>query len=68
MKHDDSVSVSVERVMWTYKSDVNSSSGENRKETSSSTISTEASFNGDINAEILNINETCWQLFKINGT
>ena len=68
MKHDDSVSLSVERVMWTYKSDVNSSSGENRKETSSSTISTEASFNGDINAETLNINETCWQLFKINGT
>ena len=46
---------------------MNSSSGENRKQTSSSTISTEASFNGDSNAETLNINETCWQLFILHA-
>ena len=38
---------------------MNSSSGENWKETSSSAISTEASFNGD--GETLNVNKTCWQ-------
>ena len=47
--------------MWTYKGDMNSASGENWKEASSSTISTEASFNGDSNKENLNVNKTCWQ-------
>ena len=32
------------RVMWTYKSDVNSALGESSKEPSSSTVSTETSF------------------------
>ena len=48
-----SASVSVARVMWTYKGDVNSASGENWKEPSSSTISTEIAFNSDSNEEIM---------------
>ena len=44
------------RVIWTCKSDVNSASGENWKEPSSSTISTETSFNGDSDEETLNVN------------
>ena len=60
-KHDDSTSWSVAMVMWTYKGDVNSASGENWKEASSSAISAEASFNGDSNEETLNVNKTCWQ-------
>ena len=44
------------------ESDVNSASGENWKEPSSSKISTEASFNRlDSNGENLNANKTCWQ-------
>ena len=46
--------------MWTYKGDdVNSVSGENWKEPSSSTISTEASSISDSNEETLNLNKTC---------
>ena len=48
-KHGDFVSVSVARVMWTYNGDVNSASGKIWKKLSSSTILTEASFNGDSN-------------------
>ena len=44
--------------MWAYKSDVNSASRENWKESSSLT---EASFNSDSNKETLNVNKTCWQ-------
>ena len=40
---------------------MNSASGENWKEPSSTTISPEASFNGDSNEETLNVNKTCWQ-------
>ena len=40
---------------------MNSASGGNWKEPSSSTVSTEASFNGDSNEETLNVNKTCWQ-------
>ena len=57
MKHGDSASVSVARGMWTYKGDVNSASGENWKQPLSSTISTEALFNGNSSE-----NKTCWQL------
>ena len=39
---------------------MNLASGENRKEPLSSTISTEASFNGDSNEETLNVNKTCY--------
>ena len=39
---------------------MNSASGKNSKEPSSSTISTEASFNGDSNEETLNVNKTCY--------
>ena len=46
--------------MWTYEGDLNSASGENWKEPSSSTISAEASFKGDSNEETLNVNRTCW--------
>ena len=42
MKHGNSASVFVARVMGRYEGDVNSASGENWKEPSSSTISTEA--------------------------
>ena len=40
---------------------MNSASGENWKEPWSSTISTEASFNGDGNEENLNVNKNSWQ-------
>ena len=39
---------------------MNSASGENSKKFSSSTLSPEASFNGDSKEETLNINKTCW--------
>ena len=45
--------------MWTYKVAGIWASGGNRKEPSSSAISTEASFNGDSNEEALNVNKTC---------
>ena len=48
--------------MWTYKGDVNKTLGEKSKESSSSTISTEAPFNDDSNEETLNINKVCQQL------
>ena len=57
----DSALVSAERVMSTYKVDVNSASGETWKEPSSSTISTEAACNIDSNQEFLNGNKTFWQ-------
>ena len=47
--------------MWTFMGDVNSASGENWKEPSSSTISTEALFNGDSKKETLYVNKTYWQ-------
>ena len=49
----NSASVSVARVMWTYKGDRNSALGETSREPSSSTISTEASFNDVFNEETL---------------
>ena len=61
MKHGYSASVSVARVKWTYEGDMNSASGENWKEPSPSTISTESSFNGDSNEETLNVNKTYCQ-------
>ena len=60
-KHDDSASVSVAGVMWTYNGDVDLGSGRNWKEFSSSTISVETSFNGDSKEEIINVNQTWWQ-------
>ena len=47
MGHGDSVSVSVSWVIWKYKSDFNSASGGNWKESSLLTISAKASFDGD---------------------
>ena len=55
----DSAPVSVAKMMWTYNCYVNSALVENSKERSSSTISTEASFNDDSNEETLNINKVC---------
>ena len=52
-EHGHSASVSLARVMRTYNSDVNSASGENWKEPSSSQISPEASFIGDSSEETL---------------
>ena len=40
---------------------MSSTSGENWQELSSSARSTETSFNGDSNEEILNMNKICWQ-------
>ena len=60
-KHGDAASMSVARVTWRYKGDVNSVSGENWKEPSSSTISTEVWFNGYSIEETLNANKACWQ-------
>ena len=59
-QHGDSALVSIAKVMWTYKGDANSASGENWK-LSSSAILPEASFNDNSNEETLNVNKTCWQ-------
>ena len=59
-KLGDSTSVSVASVMWMYEGDIDSASGKNWKEPSSS-ISTEASFDGHSNKESLNVNKICWQ-------
>ena len=56
-----STSVSVARVMWTYKGDRNSALGETSREPSSSTISTEASFNDVFNEETLIQIKVCRQ-------
>ena len=56
MKHGGSA-----RVMWTYKGGMKWTSGENWKEPSTSTISTEAPFNGYSRKATLNVNITCWQ-------
>ena len=61
-KCGDCAAVSFVMVMWTCMGDVNSASGRNSKEPSSSTLSREASFNGDNNEETLNINKVCQQL------
>ena len=45
------------KVMWKYKSDVNSMLGKNSKEPSSSKILTDTSFNDDSNEETLNVNK-----------
>ena len=50
-KHGDSASVSVAKVLWMCKGDMNSTSGENWKEFSSSTISIEGSLNEDSNED-----------------
>ena len=47
--------------MWKYNGDVNSVLGENSKEPSLSTVSTEPSFNDDRNEETLNVIEVCQQ-------
>lgn len=57
----DSASVSVDRVIWKYKSDVNLCLAENSNEPSSSTTSTESPFNDDHNEESLNVNKVCHQ-------
>ena len=59
MKHGASTSMPAARVIWTYKGGVNSVLRENWKEPSSSTISTEASFNENSKEETLNENKTC---------
>ena len=51
MKQGDSASVSVASVMWTYKGELNSTSRKNWKELSTSTISTDVSFNVDSSEE-----------------
>ena len=47
--------------MRKYNSDVNSALGENSKEPSSSTVTTEASFDDDSNEETLNVFKVCQQ-------
>ena len=56
-----SASISVDRVIWKYNGDVNSALGENSKEPSSSTVSTEASFNDDSNEKTLKVIKVCQQ-------
>ena len=53
MTSDHSVSALVARVMWKYKGDLNSASRKNWSEPSTSTISTDVSFNVDSNEETL---------------
>ena len=67
MRLDDTASVCVARVMWTYKGDMNSAIGQNAKEPSSSAKSTEASFDDDdddddddSNTKNLIANKVCW--------
>ena len=57
-KHRDSASVSVAKVMWAYKGDMNLASEGNWKEPSTST---DVSFNGCSDEETFNVNKTCWQ-------
>ena len=57
-KHGDPASVSVAKVMWAYKGDMNAVSEENWKEPSTST---DVSNNGCSNEETFNVNKTCWQ-------
>ena len=47
--------------MWMYEGGVNSASGENWKEPSSSIVSVEALVNGKSEGETPNVNKTCWQ-------
>ena len=47
--------------MRKYNSDVNSALGEKSKEPSSSTVTTEASFDDDSNEETLNVIKVCQQ-------
>ena len=47
--------------MRKYNSDVNSALGKNSKEPSSSTVTTDASFDDDSNEETLNVFEVCQQ-------
>ena len=67
VKHAAAASVSVARMMWTYKGDVNSALGENSKESSPSTISVEASFDDDSNKEALNVNKASSAIIEKNG-
>ena len=54
-----SCAVAVARVTWRHKGDVNSVLGENWKEPSSSTTSSEKPFKSDSNEDALNANKTC---------
>ena len=56
MRSDSS---SVSMVIWTHNDDLNSALGEISKESSSSTIPAEVSFNDDGNKETLNVNKVC---------
>ena len=58
MRQGGSTSV---QVMWMYEGGVNSASGENWKEPSSSIVSAEALVNGKSEEETPNVNKTCWQ-------
>ena len=60
-KHGNSAWLFVASVTWTYAGDVNSASGENWKEHSSSTISSKASYNGENNVRTRNLHKACWQ-------
>ena len=67
--HDATASMFVAMVMWKYKGVVNSTLGENSKESSSSTISAEASFDDDSNKKALNVYKIrkknwVWIIFK----
>ena len=62
MRREDTASVSLAMVMWTYKGDVNSAIGENSKGPLSSAKSPEASFDDDdCNTKSLNVNNFCQQ-------
>ena len=60
----NSASVSVARVMWTYKGDRNSALGKTSREPPSSTISTEASINDVFNEETLNLNKSLSEIIE----
>ena len=61
VKHSASRSVSVAKMIWTYKGGVNSASGENWKKPSSSTKWTEASFNENSKEQTPKVNKICWR-------
>ena len=67
VKHAAVASVSVARMMWEYKGNVNSALGENSKEPWPPATSAEASFDDDSNEEALNVNKVFSAIIEKNG-
>ena len=66
-KNAAAASVSVARVMWECKGDVNSALGGNSKEPWLPATSAEASFDDDSDEEALNVNKVFSAIIEKNG-